>query len=119
MRENPTGSFGYRGPDGQYSGMVGELQREEAELCMLLAPTAPRFEVIDYLRLEPADTFVIVSLKPTLLPAHLSLLTPFTSLYIVQLGCRVDITRFSSEFVSRNGETKEGSIACTLFPKKT
>lgn len=79
MRENPTRSFGYLGPDGQYSGMVGELQREEAELCMILAPTSARFEVIDYLRLEPADTLVILSLKPTLLPAHLSLLRPFTS----------------------------------------
>ncbi|XP_063884806.1 probable glutamate receptor [Scylla paramamosain] len=90
MRENPTRSFGYLGDDGQYSGMVGELQREEAELCMILAPTAARFEVIDYLRLEPADTLVILSLKPTLLPAHLSLLRPFTtSLWIALLACMV------------------------------
>ncbi|XP_045123990.1 glutamate [NMDA] receptor subunit 1-like [Portunus trituberculatus] len=90
MRENPTRSFGYLGADGQYSGMVGELQREEVELCMILAPTAARFEVIDYLRLEPADTLVILSLKPTLLPAHLSLLRPFTtSLWIALVACMV------------------------------
>ncbi|XP_050714157.1 probable glutamate receptor [Eriocheir sinensis] len=90
MRENPTRSFGYRGPDGLYSGMVGELQREEAEVCMILAPTHDRLEVIDYLRLEPAETLVIVSLKPTLLPAYLSLLRPFSFvLWISLLACMV------------------------------
>lgn len=65
--------------------MVGELQREEAEVCMILAPTYDRLKVIDYLRLEPADTMVIVSLKPALLPAHLSFLRPFSRSSVVSL----------------------------------
>ncbi|KAG7162402.1 Ionotropic receptor 40a-like 2, partial [Homarus americanus] len=76
IRESPGRAFG-EPRDGQYDGSIGKLQREEADFCTMVAPTSGRLRVTLFTRLYPADPTIIASLKPTLLPAHLSLVRPF------------------------------------------
>ncbi|KAK3873975.1 hypothetical protein Pcinc_021053 [Petrolisthes cinctipes] len=90
MREDPSRSFGNLEADGMYSGMMGQLQREEADFCTMLAPTPGRLKVVDYLRLTPSDAFVIASLKPSVLPANLALVRPFSrNVWVCVMGCVV------------------------------
>ncbi|KAG7162406.1 Glutamate receptor ionotropic, NMDA 1-like 4, partial [Homarus americanus] len=76
IRESPGRAFGDL-RNGQYTGNIGKLQREEADFCTIVAPTRGRLQVSLFARLYQADKMVITSLKPTLLPAHLSLVRPF------------------------------------------
>ncbi|KAK4326199.1 hypothetical protein Pmani_003267 [Petrolisthes manimaculis] len=90
MREDPSRSFGNLETDGMYSGMMGQLQREEADFCTMLAPTPGRLKVVDYLRLTPSDAFVIASLKPSVLPANLALVRPFSrNVWVCVMACVV------------------------------
>ncbi|MPC50445.1 putative glutamate receptor [Portunus trituberculatus] len=77
--ETPDRSFGNLNAQGQFNGLVGELQREETDFCLLLTPTSKRLEVIDYLRLEPTDYMVVLSEKPSLLSAVMSIMRPFSN----------------------------------------
>ncbi|KAK3864696.1 hypothetical protein Pcinc_029637 [Petrolisthes cinctipes] len=64
--------------DGVFFGMMGKLQREEADLCTSSGPTRSRFKVIDYLRIHPSDHMIVTSLQPALLPQHLAIVRPFS-----------------------------------------
>ncbi|XP_042233417.1 uncharacterized protein LOC121873784 [Homarus americanus] len=74
--EEPNRSFGNEN-GGNFTGMIGQLQREESDFCTIVAPTPGRLKVTEFIRGYPADMLVVTSLKPTLLPAHLSLVRPF------------------------------------------
>ncbi|XP_042221842.1 glutamate receptor 3.3-like, partial [Homarus americanus] len=63
--------------NGKFNGMIGELQREESDFCMIAAPTPERLQVIDYTKGYTPDVMITLSLKPTLLPENLSLIRPF------------------------------------------
>lgn len=77
MREEPHHSWGLEN-DGVFTGMMGQLQREEADFCTIAGPSPGRLKVIDYLRGYPSDFMTVVSLKPSVLPQHLSIIRPFT-----------------------------------------
>lgn len=78
MREEPTKSWGLP-KDGVFTGMMGTLQREEADLAIIAAPSPERFAVMDFIRGYPSDKTTLVTLKPFLLPQYLALIRPFTS----------------------------------------
>ncbi|XP_053641763.2 glutamate receptor U1-like [Cherax quadricarinatus] len=63
--------------DGVFDGMIGELQREETDFCLIAAPTPERLRVTEYARAYPSTDLVIVSLKPTLLPEFWAFFRPF------------------------------------------
>lgn len=81
MREDADRSFGNIDADGNYNGMSGQLQREEADFSFSLAPTPGRLKVMEFIRFMPADAFVVTSLKPSFLPANLALVRPFSRTY--------------------------------------
>lgn len=64
--------------DGNFNGMMGDLQREESDFCMIAAPTPERLQVIDYTKGYTPDVMIVLSLKPTLLPENLALIRPFS-----------------------------------------
>lgn len=64
--------------DGKLTGMIGEVQREEADICTASTITAKRIKEIDHSRIYPSSPMTLVSLQPTLLPQHLALVRPFT-----------------------------------------
>ncbi|XP_069190332.1 glutamate receptor-like [Procambarus clarkii] len=70
--------WGVEGPEGRWTGVVGRLLHEQADLSLDLTPTASRLAVISFSRIYTDDPLVIVSLKPGPLPRHLALLGPFT-----------------------------------------
>ncbi|XP_069190837.1 glutamate receptor ionotropic, delta-1-like [Procambarus clarkii] len=76
IHEEPNHFFGDY-INGSFTGMMGQLQREEADLCTIMAPTPGRLAIIDFSITYPADLITVVSLKPTLLPPHLALIKPF------------------------------------------
>ncbi|XP_071536198.1 probable glutamate receptor [Panulirus ornatus] len=63
--------------NGEFNGMIGDLQREESDFCMIAAPTPERLQVIDYTKGYTPDVMIVLSLKPTLLPESLALIRPF------------------------------------------
>nr|XP_053641783.1 glutamate receptor ionotropic, delta-1-like [Cherax quadricarinatus] len=64
--------------NGSFTGMIGQLQREETDFSTIVAPTAGRLKVVEFLKAYPSDVMVITSLKPALLPAYLSIIRPFS-----------------------------------------
>lgn len=76
--EEPSRGFGLA-KNGKFNGMVGYLQREEADLCTILGATADRLLVVDYIRTYPSSLMTITSLKPPFLPQHSALIRPFQS----------------------------------------
>nr|XP_045600621.1 glutamate receptor ionotropic, delta-1-like [Procambarus clarkii] len=64
--------------NGVFTGMMGQLQREETDLCAAAGPSPERLRVVDFLRGYPSDLMTLTSLKPSLLPKNLSLIRPFT-----------------------------------------
>nr|XP_053632776.1 glutamate receptor ionotropic, delta-1-like [Cherax quadricarinatus] len=65
--------------NGSFTGLIGHLQREEADFCTIVTPTSGRLKVTDFARVYPGDLFVLVSLKPSVLPEHLAVVRPFRS----------------------------------------
>nr|XP_045593535.1 uncharacterized protein LOC123755099 [Procambarus clarkii] len=78
IREEPELSWGLLKDDGVFTGMMGQLQREETDFCTIAGPSPERLKVIEYLRGYPSDPMTVTSLKPTLLPENLSLIRPFS-----------------------------------------
>lgn len=64
--------------NGNFNGLMGKLQREEADLSSILGLTVFRYKVVDFVRICPTEKLSVISLKPTLLPQHLALVRPFT-----------------------------------------
>ncbi|KAK3889333.1 hypothetical protein Pcinc_006650 [Petrolisthes cinctipes] len=80
IREEPERSWGLKDANGQYSGIVGQLQREEVDLCTLITISPERLRIMSHARAYPSDKFTVVSLKPALLPKYLSIVRPFSSI---------------------------------------
>lgn len=76
IREEPKRSWGLE-TNGKFSGMMGQLQREEADFCTEAAPTPGRLRVVEYARGYPSDEMSLTSLKPSLLPQFTALVRPF------------------------------------------
>ncbi|XP_069941780.1 probable glutamate receptor [Cherax quadricarinatus] len=88
LREPWDRNWGTPASGGNWTGIVGTLQHQQADFSLDLTITAPRSQVIDYSRFYNYDTIVIVSLKPTLLPRSLALIRPFEGqLWIVVIIC--------------------------------
>ncbi|KAK3853190.1 hypothetical protein Pcinc_040252, partial [Petrolisthes cinctipes] len=71
VHEQENGAFGV-GTEGVFSGMMGELQREEVDIGTPPTITAGRAKIIDFARAYPSVPLVLTSLEPTLLPQHLA-----------------------------------------------
>ncbi|XP_063885541.1 glutamate receptor ionotropic, delta-2-like [Scylla paramamosain] len=116
--EEPNRSFGDE-KDGHFTGMIGELQREEADLSTIVAPTPGRLKAIDFLRLYPSDMMVIVSLKPSLLPAHLAVIRPFSYYVWISIVAGVALWVFIMITLQHTWKTLAGvsvpSFSTTLF----
>ncbi|KAG7160232.1 Glutamate receptor ionotropic, delta-1-like 37, partial [Homarus americanus] len=76
IREEPERTWGLE-INGSFTGMIGQLQREETDFCTIAGPSPERLKVVEYLRGYPSDLMTVTSLKPSLLPQHLSLIRPF------------------------------------------
>lgn len=77
IRQEPTGSWGIKKGE-LFSGMMGQLQREEADFCTASGTTSERQEILQPIRIYPADPMRIVSLKPSPLPHNTALIRPFS-----------------------------------------
>ncbi|KAG7157779.1 Glutamate receptor ionotropic, delta-1-like 35 [Homarus americanus] len=77
VREQPQRTWGTN-KDGKTTGMLRQLQREEIDIGGAMGSQTYRMEVALFLRAYKADVLSIVSLKPTLLPQHLSVIRPFS-----------------------------------------
>ncbi|KAK3866679.1 hypothetical protein Pcinc_027792 [Petrolisthes cinctipes] len=71
---------------GNWSGIVGSLQHQEADFSLNLTPTFTRLAAIDFSVIYSSDSMVIISPKPKPLPRHLSLLRPFLGDVWVGIG---------------------------------
>lgn len=67
--------------EGNFTGMMGVLQREEADLSTICAPFPDRFTVMDFIRGYPSDKTTVVTMKPSLLNQYLAIIRPFLSKY--------------------------------------
>ncbi|KAK3864347.1 hypothetical protein Pcinc_029961 [Petrolisthes cinctipes] len=76
VNEQMNRAFGL-GTEGVFSGMVGDLQREEFDIGTPPTITAGRAKAMDFARGYPSVPLVLASLKPALLPQHFALVRPF------------------------------------------
>nr|XP_053641785.1 uncharacterized protein LOC128695307 [Cherax quadricarinatus] len=77
IRAEPNLSWGLQ-ENGVFTGMMGQLQREETDFSTIAGPSPERLKVVEFLRGYPSDPMTVISLKPSLLPENLSLIRPFT-----------------------------------------
>ncbi|XP_064099441.1 glutamate receptor ionotropic, delta-2-like, partial [Macrobrachium nipponense] len=63
---------------GNWTGMLGSIQKNKADMTTVIALNPTRLAVIDVTRVYQADKMTIVSLKPQLLPQYLVIIRPFT-----------------------------------------
>ncbi|XP_069951694.1 glutamate receptor ionotropic, delta-1-like isoform X2 [Cherax quadricarinatus] len=77
IRSEPEQQWGLQ-VNGAFTGMMGQLQREETDLCSKAGPSPERLKVIEFLRGYPSEQMTVISLKPSLLPENLSFIRPFT-----------------------------------------
>ncbi|XP_064110454.1 uncharacterized protein LOC135218231 [Macrobrachium nipponense] len=79
IRVPMDGQWGVSTKTGNWTGMVGELQHEQADFTTTVAPTLGRLDVMDTTKAYTADVLAIVCLKPQLFPQYLVLIKPFTA----------------------------------------
>ncbi|KAK8388089.1 hypothetical protein O3P69_020168 [Scylla paramamosain] len=77
IHAEPTGSWGIE-REGKFSGMMGQLQREESDVSTSAGPTPERNKYLEPIRAYPADPMKLVSLKPSPLPHSMALVRPFS-----------------------------------------
>ncbi|KAK3875114.1 hypothetical protein Pcinc_019993 [Petrolisthes cinctipes] len=63
--------------DGEWTGMVGTLAEERADMSMMLFWSYDRKKVIDFTRIYTSEPFIMVTHKPRPQPQHLALVRPF------------------------------------------
>ncbi|XP_050715851.1 glutamate receptor ionotropic, kainate 5-like isoform X3 [Eriocheir sinensis] len=63
--------------NGLWTGMVGTLEAEEADVSMMLFWSFARKQVIDFTRIYTNEPFVMITRKPRPLPRQLALVRPF------------------------------------------
>ena len=77
--EETTSSWGrLENGSKMFSGMMGQLQREEVDFGTISGPTPERIAVMDHVRAYPSDLMTVISLKPSFLPQHLAIIRPLS-----------------------------------------
>lgn len=71
---------------GNWTGIVGTLQYEKADLSLGVGPTSDRLQVMEHSRVYSPEPFVIVSLKPQPLPQYLALIRPYEGMIVNQMS---------------------------------
>ncbi|KAK3858319.1 hypothetical protein Pcinc_035489 [Petrolisthes cinctipes] len=120
MHESYDGNWGSEGVDGNWTGLVGELQHNIADFSTTITPTAPRLKVMRHVRIYASDPFVLLSTTPQNLPQYLALITPFTGKMwlAVLVSCLIFSLAFSlvaelgSRFKVDDGSTSGGCGCC-------
>ncbi|XP_068221286.1 glutamate receptor ionotropic, delta-1-like [Palaemon carinicauda] len=64
--------------NGSWTGLVAAMMKEDADFGTCLFPSAKRNAVVDFTRMYAPEPFLIVTLKPQLLPRYLAIIRPFT-----------------------------------------
>lgn len=119
IREPKDGEWGLLLEGGNWTGLVGTLQQEEADFSTTITPTAPRLLAMEQARIYTRDPFVITSMKPRRLPHFLALVTPFTGTVWLILAISIFVTGVSLFVLLRAWSHLSGkpvfSLSTTLF----
>ncbi|XP_069941781.1 ionotropic receptor 21a-like [Cherax quadricarinatus] len=92
IREVPERSWGTEN-NGIFNGMLGYFQQEEIDIGGPLGSTEERMKVVEFAGAYQADVISLVSLQPTPLPQHMSIIRPFTgSLWLALLVSMVALS---------------------------
>ncbi|KAK7068608.1 hypothetical protein SK128_005687 [Halocaridina rubra] len=65
--------------NGTWSGIVGEIQRNTADISTICAPSPMRNTIFNHMRAYNVDPFAVVSLRPKLLSQYTLILRPFNN----------------------------------------
>nr|XP_045588933.1 glutamate receptor-like [Procambarus clarkii] len=76
IRTPVDGEWGAKKTDGSWTGMVGEMAREEADLSFCVFNSFLRSQIIQFMRTYAGEPLVMVSHKPSPLPQYLALIKP-------------------------------------------
>ncbi|XP_066989849.1 glutamate receptor ionotropic, delta-2-like [Macrobrachium rosenbergii] len=78
IRPPRDGKWGIPLPNGSWSGIIGTLARQEADMSFLISPDLERLKVVDMSGEVAGEHTVLMTKKPSPLPKHLALLRPFS-----------------------------------------
>ncbi|KAK7024320.1 hypothetical protein SK128_020471 [Halocaridina rubra] len=74
----PDNQFGISTASGNWTGLVGAIQRNIADITTMIAPSPGRNQIFDHMRGYAVDPMAIVSPKPQLLSYYLLIFRPFS-----------------------------------------
>ncbi|XP_071535568.1 probable glutamate receptor [Panulirus ornatus] len=77
VREPWDGQWGVDLPNGNWTGIIGTLQHQQADFSLNIDLTSTRIHVVDYSILYTQDGLALFSLKPGLQPQYLAIFRPF------------------------------------------
>ena len=77
VHEPVDGQFGVKSSGGNWTGVVGTLQHEQADFSMDLTLSPQRAAVVEFCRPYIGEELAILSLKPKPLPEYMALVRPF------------------------------------------
>ena len=84
VREPEDGQWGLLTSNGNWTGLVGTLQHENADFSVDITVTRQRSEVVDFTAIYIQEPVVILSSKPRPLPEYLSLVRPLEGKFTVK-----------------------------------
>ncbi|XP_064120260.1 glutamate receptor U1-like [Macrobrachium nipponense] len=93
-RESSDGEWGLD-QDGNWTGIVGDLQHNRADFSLLLGLVYSRAQVMDFSSIYINDRWVIISLKLQPLTQYLSLVKPFTGVLWIAVFISVVVMGFT------------------------
>ncbi|XP_068242525.1 glutamate receptor-like [Palaemon carinicauda] len=74
----PDLQHGTLSANGTWTGIIGSLLREKADMTFMIANSDKSYLIMDVARLMPSDRIVIVTLKPQTPPQYFIIVRPFT-----------------------------------------
>ncbi|XP_070208836.1 glutamate receptor ionotropic, delta-2-like [Littorina saxatilis] len=117
----PDGEWGDK-RDGNWTGLVRLLEKKEADICLTLAPSAERSEVVDWT--VPFDNWhngVAVRTRPDATAAGMAFIAPFHWMVYVCIGVTFFLATLvllcllrAEQFLSSDVDTRSPSTPTTI-----
>ncbi|XP_064115160.1 uncharacterized protein LOC135221277 [Macrobrachium nipponense] len=100
--------------NGSWSGMMGVIQRKEADFTTIMGYSADRASVIDHQKTIDIEQLIITSLKPQALTQYLLLLRPFSAEVWIFLVVSMVVWGVSLWYLLRTRSQYSGEKPTTL-----
>ncbi|KAK7068604.1 hypothetical protein SK128_005683 [Halocaridina rubra] len=114
FRPPADGQWGIYIGNGNWSGLVGAIQHDSADITTIIAPNPGRNKIFDHMRAYTVDPFTVVSLKPQFLSQYTMILRPFNVDVWIGISSVIFLWGFIYWIFRKINSYTSGSPALTL-----